>query len=68
MLEKLPRNGKISKVIGPICRELLNDVWNLTFLVEDEAEMLHTVKEKLKEIRAMLKDSIKTDKNLLLEP
>ena len=30
--------------------------------------MLHTVKEKLKEIRAMLKDSIKTDKNLLLEP
>ena len=41
---------------------------NLTFLVEDEAEVLHTVKEKLEEIRAMLKGSIKTDENLLLEP
>ena len=41
---------------------------NLTFLVEDEAEVLHTVKEKLEEIRAILKASIKTDENLLLEP
>ena len=30
--------------------------------------MLHTVKEKLEEIRAILKGSIKTDENLLLEP
>ena len=30
--------------------------------------MLHTVKEKLEEIRAMLKGSIRTDENLLLEP
>ena len=36
--------------------------------MEDKAEVLHTVKEKLEEIRAMLKDSIKTDENLLLEP
>ena len=41
---------------------------NLTFLVEDKAEVLHTVKEKLEEIRAILKGSIKTDENLLLEP
>ena len=31
--EKLPKKGKISKSLGPICRELLNDVRNLTFLV-----------------------------------
>ena len=30
--------------------------------------MLHTVKEKLEEIRAMLKGSIKANENLLLEP
>ena len=68
MLEKLPKKGKISRLIGPIYRELLNDVQNLTFLVEDEAEVLHTVKEKLEEIRALLKGSVKTDENLLLEP
>ena len=48
----------------PFCSEL----WNLTFLVKGKAEVLHTVKEKLEEIRAMLKGSIKTDENLLLEP
>ena len=67
-MEKLPKKGKISRSIGPFCRELLNDVRNLTFLVEDEAEVLHTVKEKLEEIRAMLKGSIRTDENFLLEP
>ena len=67
VLDKLPKKGKISRSIGPFCRELLNDVRNLTFLVEDEAEVLHTVKEKLEEIRAILKGSIKTDENLLLE-
>ena len=67
VLNKLPKKGKISRSIGPFCRELLNDVRNLTFLVEDEAEVLHTVKEKLEEIRAILKGSIKTDENLLLE-
>ena len=41
---------------------------NLSFLVEDEAEVLHTVKKKLEEIRAILKGSLKTDENLLLEP
>ena len=30
--------------------------------------MLHTVEEKIEEIRAMLKGSIKTHENLLLEP
>ena len=49
--------------MGFIYRELLNDVRSLTFLVEGESELLHTVKEKLKEIRAMLKGSIKTDEN-----
>ena len=68
VLEKLPKERKNSRSIGPFCRELLNDVRNLTFLVEDEAEVLHTVKEKFEEIRAMLKGSIKTDKSLLLEP
>ena len=68
VLEKTPKKGKISRSIGPVCRELLNDVLNLTFLVEDEAKVLHTVKEKLEEIRTMLKGSIKTDENLLLEP
>ena len=67
VLDKLPKKGKISRSIGPFCRELLNDVRNLTFLVEDEAEVLHTVKEKLEEIRAILRGSIKTDENLLLE-
>ena len=32
VLEKLPKKGKISRSIGPFCRELLNDVQNLTFL------------------------------------
>ena len=68
VLEKLLKKGKISRSIGTICREPLNDVRNLAFLVEDEAEVLHTVKEKLEEIRAMLKGSVKTDENLLLEP
>ena len=68
VLDKLPKKGKISRWIGPFCRELLNDVRNLTFLVEDEVEVLHTVKEKLEEVRAILKGSIKTDENLLLEP
>ena len=68
VLDKLPKKGKISRSTGPFCRELLNDVRNLTFLVEDEAEVLHTVKEKLEEIRAILKNSIKADENLLLEP
>ena len=68
VLEKTPKKGKISRSIRPVCRELLNDVLNLTFLVEDEAKVLHTVKEKLEEIRTMLKGSIKTDENLLLEP
>ena len=36
--------------------------------LEDEAEVLHTVKKKLKKISVMLKGSIKIDKNLLLEP
>ena len=68
VLNKLPKKGKISRSIGPFCSEFLNDVQNLIFLVEDEAEVLHTVKEKLEEIRAILKGSIKTDENLLLEP
>ena len=54
--------------IGPFWWELLNDVGNLTFLVEDKAEVLHTVNIKLEELRAVLKGSIKTDENLLLEP
>ena len=54
--------------IGPFWWELLNDVGNLTFLVDDKAEVLHTVKIKLEELRAVLKGSIKTDENLLLEP
>ena len=54
--------------IGPFWWELLNDVGNLTFLVEDKAEVLHTVKIKLEELPAVLKGSIKTDENLLLEP
>ena len=68
VLEKLLKKVKISRSIGTICREPLNDVQNLTFLVEDEAEVLHIVKEKLEEIRALLKGSVKTDENLLLEP
>ena len=63
MLEKLPKKpkkGKVPRSIGPICRKLLNDLRNLTFLVENKAEVLHTVKEKLEEIRAMLRGSIKT--------
>ena len=32
VLNKLPKKGKISRSIGPFCRELLNDVQNLTFL------------------------------------
>ena len=68
VLEKLPKKAKISRSIGPICRELLNDMQNLIFLLEDEAEVLYTVKEKLEEIRAMLKGSIKTEENLFLEP
>ena len=67
-MDELPKKGKISRSIGLFCREQLNDVRNLTFLVEDEAEVLHTVKEKLEEIRAILKGSIKTDENLMLEP
>ena len=67
-LDKLPKKEKLSRLIRPFCKELLNDVRNLTFLVEDEAEVLHRVKEKLEEIRAILKSSIKTDENLLLEP
>ena len=39
----------------------------LTFLLEDESEVLHTVKEKLEEIRAMSKGSIKTDEIWFLE-
>ena len=31
------------------------ELWNLIFLVEDKVEVLYTVKEKLEEIRAMLK-------------
>ena len=68
VLEKLPKKVKISRSIGPICRELLNDMQNLIFLLEDKAEVLYTVKEKLEEIRAMLKGSIKTEENLFLEP
>ena len=68
VLDNLPKKGKISRSTGPFCRELLNDVRNLTFLVEDEAEVLHTVKEKLEEIRAILKGSIKAGENVLLEP
>ena len=36
--------------------------------MENKVEVLHTVKEKLEEITAMLKGSIKTDEHLLLEP
>ena len=36
--------------------------------MENEEEVLDTLKEKLGEIRAMLKGSIKPDENLLLEP
>ena len=68
VLEKRLKKVKISRSIGPICRELSNDMQNLIFLLEDEAEVLHTVKEKLEEIRAMLKGSIKTEENLFLEP
>ena len=68
VLEKLPKKVKISRSIGPICRELLNDMQNLIFLLEDEAEVLYTVKENLEEIRAMLKGSVKTEENLFLEP
>ena len=68
VLDKLPKKGKLFRSIGPFCRELLNDVQNLTFLVEVEVEVLQTVKEKLEEIRALLKGSIKTDENLLLQP
>ena len=53
-LEELPNKGKVSRSIGPICRELLNDVGNLTFPVDDESELLHTTKEKLEEIRTIL--------------
>ena len=56
---------KLSRSIGPICRELLN-VRNLTFLVEGKVELLHTVKEKLDDVRAMLTGSVNTDGNLLL--
>ena len=39
---------------------------NLTFLVEGKVELLHTVKEKLDDVRAMLTGSVKTDGNLWL--
>ena len=65
VLEKLPKKEKISRSIGPTCRELLN-VRNLTFLVEGKVELLHTVKEKLDDVRAMLTGSVQTDGNLLL--
>ena len=45
--EKLPKKVKVSRSIGPTCRELLNDLGYVTFLVEDKSEVLHTVKEKL---------------------
>ena len=68
MLEELPNKGKVSRSIGPIWRELLNDVRNLTYLVETESEVLHTVKEKLGEIKTILKSSIKKEEKFLLEP
>ena len=67
VLDKLQKKGKVLRSIVPICREVINDVQSLRSL-EDRTEVLQTVKEKLKEIRVMLKGSIKTYENLLLEP
>ena len=36
--------------------------------MDDKLKVFHTDKEQLEEIRTMLKGSIKTDENLLLQP
>ena len=65
-LEEQPKESKASRSIGSICRKLLIGVRNPIFLVENESEVLLTVKENLEEIRMSLKGSVKTYKIILL--
>lgn len=65
-MEEQPKESKASRSIGSIFRKLLIGVRNPIFLVENESEVLLTVKENLEENRMILKGSIKTYKIILL--
>ena len=41
---------KLSRVVGPACRELLDDIRRMTFLIEDQHDVIHQLREHLRNL------------------
>ena len=54
ILEEIPKSSRPPSFAGKICREILNEIRSLSFLIEDEESIWDDVKEKLEELRSLL--------------
>ena len=68
ILEEIPKSSRPPRFAGQICREILNDIRSLSFLIEDEENIWDDVKEKLEEVRSLPQLSTKTDSSIPLLP
>ena len=68
ILEEIPKSSKPRRFAGQICREILNEIRSLSFLIEDEESIWDDVKEKLEEVRSLLQSSTKTESSIPLLP
>ena len=68
ILEEILKSSKPPRFAGQICREILNEIRSLSFLIEDEKSIWDDVKEKLEEVRSLLQSSTKTESSIPLLP
>ena len=68
ILEEIPKSSRPPRFAGQICREILNEIRSLSFLIEDEESIWDDVKEKLEELRSLLQSSTKTESSIPLLP
>ena len=66
ILEEIPKSSRPLRFAGQICREILNEIRSLPFLIEDEESIWDDVKEKLVEVRLLLQSSAKTESSIPL--
>ena len=68
ILEEILKSSKPPRFAGQICREILNEIRSLSFLIEDKESIWNDVKEKLVEVRSLLQSSTKTESSIPLLP
>ena len=54
ILEQIPKSSTPPRIMGQICREILNEIKSLSFLILYEESIWDDVKEQLEEVRSLL--------------